>query len=83
MTLFVHEVRNQQLLFWRSKEAAVFIFVFPPLLFLLLSGVLERFPGRGTFVASPRGLVKSAPPVLSGMVQSERTCKSSLPALSR
>lgn len=41
MTLFLHEVRNQQLLFWRSKEAAVFIFVFPPLLFLLLGAVYD------------------------------------------
>ena len=41
MTLFFHEVRTQQLLFWRSKEAAVFIFVFPPLLFLLLGAVYD------------------------------------------
>lgn len=41
MTLLVHELRMQQLLFWRNKESAVFIFVFPPLLFLLLGAVYD------------------------------------------
>ena len=36
MRLFLHELRNQQLVFWRSKEAALFIFLFPLLLFVLL-----------------------------------------------
>jgi ABC-2 type transport system permease protein len=39
MTLFAHELRNQQRLFWRNREAAVFVFVFPPMLFLLLGAV--------------------------------------------
>ena len=34
-----HEVRMQQRLFWRNREAAVFVFVFPPMLFLLLGSV--------------------------------------------
>jgi ABC-2 type transport system permease protein len=37
--LFLHELRNQQRLFWRNRESAVFVFVFPPLLFLLLGAV--------------------------------------------
>jgi ABC-2 type transport system permease protein len=37
--LFVHEVRAQQLAFWRSKEAALFIFLFPMLLFVLLGSI--------------------------------------------
>jgi ABC-2 type transport system permease protein len=37
--LLVHEVRMQQLLFWRNRESAVFVFLFPPLLFLLLGSV--------------------------------------------
>jgi ABC-2 type transport system permease protein len=37
--LFVHELRNQLLVFWRSKEAAFFVFLFPLLLFLLLGSV--------------------------------------------
>ncbi len=36
MRLFRHEVRTQQLLFWRNKESAIFVFIFPPMLFLLL-----------------------------------------------
>ena len=39
--LFAHELRMQQLMFWRNKESAVFIFVFPPLLFLLLGAVYD------------------------------------------
>ena len=39
MRLFVHQLRAEQLQFWRSREAAIFIFVFPPLLFLLLGSV--------------------------------------------
>jgi len=37
--IFVHEVRAQQLAFWRSREAALFIFLFPLLLFVLLGSV--------------------------------------------
>ena len=39
MRLFVHQLRSEQLLFWRSKEAALFIFLFPLLLFTLLGSV--------------------------------------------
>ena len=41
MRLFLHQVRAEQLIFWRSREAAVFIFVFPIMLFLLLGSVYE------------------------------------------
>jgi ABC-2 type transport system permease protein len=41
VTLFAHEVRMQQLLFWRNRESAVFVFVFPPMLFLLLGAVYD------------------------------------------
>jgi ABC-2 type transport system permease protein len=37
--LFAHQLRAEQLLFWRSKEAALFIFLFPLLLFVLLGSV--------------------------------------------
>jgi ABC-2 type transport system permease protein len=37
--LFVHQLRNEQLQFWRSREAALFIFLFPLLLFLLLGAL--------------------------------------------
>ena len=39
MRLFTHQLRTEQLLFWRSREAAVFVFLFPLLLFALLSAV--------------------------------------------
>lgn len=39
MRLFRHQLRAEQLVFWRSREAAVFIFIFPPMLFLLLASV--------------------------------------------
>jgi len=37
--LFLHQLRAEQLVFWRSREAAVFMFLFPILLFLLLGTV--------------------------------------------
>jgi ABC-2 type transport system permease protein len=37
--LFLHQLRSEQLVFWRSREAAFFIFLFPLLLFLLLGSV--------------------------------------------
>ena len=39
MRLFRHEIRNQQRLFWRNRESAVFVFIFPPMLYLLLGAV--------------------------------------------
>jgi ABC-2 type transport system permease protein len=47
MKLFLHQLRNEQLLFWRSREAAFFVFIFPLLLFVLLSSVYTgRYQGR-------------------------------------
>jgi ABC-2 type transport system permease protein len=37
--LFFHQVRVEQLVYWRSREAAVFTFIFPLLLFVLLGSV--------------------------------------------
>lgn len=39
MRLFVHQLRVEQLVYWRSREAAVFTFIFPLMLFLLLGSV--------------------------------------------
>jgi ABC-2 type transport system permease protein len=39
MTTLVHQLRYEQKIFWRSREAAVFIFVFPLLLYALLGSV--------------------------------------------
>ena len=40
--LFWHQLRGEQLIFWRSREAAVFVFLFPLLLFALLTARLQR-----------------------------------------
>jgi ABC-2 type transport system permease protein len=37
--LLVHQLRAEQLVFWRSREAAFFIFLFPLLLFVLLGSI--------------------------------------------
>lgn len=42
MTTLLHQLRFEQLMFWRSREAAVFIFIFPILLYLLLSSVYSE-----------------------------------------
>jgi ABC-2 type transport system permease protein len=39
LRLFLHQLRFEQLIFWRSREAAFFIFGFPLLLFVLLGSV--------------------------------------------
>jgi ABC-2 type transport system permease protein len=37
--LLLHQLRTEQLLYWRSRESAVFTFIFPLLLFVLLGSV--------------------------------------------
>lgn len=58
MTLFLHELRTQQLVFWRSREAALFIFLFPLLLFVLLGSLYD-----GTIYGVP-----AAQALLAGLV---------------
>jgi ABC-2 type transport system permease protein len=46
MRLFFHQLKTEQLLYWRSREAAVFTFIFPLMLFVLLGAVYSgRYPG--------------------------------------
>ena len=54
MRMFAHELRYQQLVFWRSKEAALFIFLFPLLLFVLLGSV---YSGKIYGVPAPEALL--------------------------
>jgi ABC-2 type transport system permease protein len=54
LRLFVHQLRSEQLLFWRSKEAALFIFLFPLLLFVLLGSV---YNGTIYGVPAPQALL--------------------------
>ncbi|MFL5912692.1 MAG: ABC transporter permease [Gaiellaceae bacterium] len=39
MKVFLHQLRVEQLVYWRSRESAVFTFIFPLLLFVLLGSV--------------------------------------------
>ena len=39
MTLFLHELRAQQLLFWRNREAAFFTFFLPVIFFLIFGSI--------------------------------------------
>jgi ABC-2 type transport system permease protein len=58
MRLFVHQLRSEQLLFWRSREAAFFVFVFPLLLFVLLASVYTgKIYGRPAAWALLAGLI--------------------------
>jgi ABC-2 type transport system permease protein len=54
LRLFLHQLRAEQLVFWRSKEAALFIFLFPLLLFLLLGSV---YSGTIYGVPAPQALL--------------------------
>jgi ABC-2 type transport system permease protein len=56
--LFRHQLRWEQRLFWRSRESAVFVFLFPILLFALLTAVYT-----GTIDGSPASWV-----LLAGMI---------------
>jgi ABC-2 type transport system permease protein len=47
--LYAHQLRADQLIFWRGRENAVFVFLFPILLFLLLGTVYGgEYRGRPT-----------------------------------
>jgi len=50
--LFWHQLKTEQRVFWRNREAAIFIFVFPPMLFLLLGSVYGEGDIKGAPVAS-------------------------------
>jgi len=52
--VFSHQLRAEQLVFWRSKEAALFIFLFPLLLFVLLGSV---YNGTIYGVPAPQALL--------------------------
>ena len=58
MRVFLHELRGQQLVFWRSREAALFIFLFPLLLFVLLGSLYNgRIYGKPAPQALLAGLI--------------------------
>jgi ABC-2 type transport system permease protein len=56
--LFRHQLRWEQRLFWRSRESAVFVFLFPILLFALLTAVYNgRIDGRPASWALLAGMI--------------------------
>lgn len=57
--LFLHELRNQQRLFWRSRESAFFTFVLPIVLLVLLGSVYGDSDIDG---------VPAAPYLVAGMI---------------
>jgi ABC-2 type transport system permease protein len=52
MSLFLHELKAEQRLYWRSREAAFFTFLFPILLYVLVSAFYT-----GTIDGQPAGRV--------------------------
>ena len=62
MRYFLHQLRVEQKIFWRNRESAVFIFIFPILLFLLLGSV---YTGKITVAGSS---YKAADVLLAGML---------------
>src|SRR5439155_22102859 len=57
--MFLHQLRFEQLLFWRSREAAFFIFGFPLLLFVLLgsvyNGKIDGYPASSVLLVGVIG----------------------------
>ncbi len=54
MRLLWHQIRVEQRMFWRNREAAIFVFVFPPMLYLLLgavyNGKINGFPAASVLL---------------------------------
>ena len=57
--LYFHQLRSEQLVFWRSREAAFFIFAFPLLLYVLLCSVyhgkIDALPAAQVLLAGLMG----------------------------
>ena len=62
MRMFAHQLRLEQRIFWRNRESAIFIFIFPILLFLLLGSVY------GDKIKIGHTSYKSADVLLAGMI---------------
>ncbi len=59
MTIFWHQLRAEQLIFWRNRESAVFLFIFPVMLFVLLGsfydGEIDGNPARDVLLVGMIG----------------------------
>lgn len=55
----VHQLRVEQKVFWRNRESAVFVFIFPVLLYVLLASVygrrIEGYPSEEVLLAGLLG----------------------------
>ena len=45
MTVLAHELRAQQQLFWRNREAAFFTFALPVVFFLIFGSIYDAAAG--------------------------------------
>jgi len=61
MKLFLHELRTEQLLFWRSREAALFTFFLPVIFFLIFGSIY----GNSTITKEH---IRAAPFLEAGMI---------------
>ena len=61
MRLFVHELRTEQLLFWRNREAAFFTFLLPIIFFLIFGSIY----GDSTITKEH---IRAAPFLEAGMI---------------
>jgi len=52
VSLVWHQLKAEQLTFWRNREAAIFVFLFPPLLFVLLASIFGDGTEDGVPVSS-------------------------------
>ena len=53
MRLFLHELRTEQLLFWRNREAAFFTFLLPIIFFLVFGSIYGDDRISGASAAPP------------------------------
>ena len=62
MRLFLHELRTEQLLFWRNREAAIFTFFLPVVFFLIFGAVY------GNDTIKKEGGIRAASFLEAGMI---------------
>ena len=62
MRLFVHELRWEQLIFWRNREAAIFTFFLPVILFLIFGAIY------GNHRLTKEGGIRAASFLEAGMI---------------
>ena len=62
MRLFLHELRTEQLLFWRNREAAIFTFFLPVILFLIFGAIY------GNHRLTKEGGIRAASFLQAGMI---------------